>query len=451
MREREISSVVTRGRSEIYDLLTHLTFLHVEAKKIYRRTGDELGNTTAEWNELEAYLDREAESRGLPLDQAIWHLSVILGRTYSETRETYDYFETTGHEGNDKRNFFDIIYKLGKLGEESLAKDHRLIVHLAVALSSSLLGNHIYGRKWAEAIRDELSALGLQDRPFHVISSNLHSAMNLLYGYAAVGPGKHGRYGENVYSFIQRIRNEEDHVRDFARNHGFHEIPDASGTMADCQVVDSSMLTTLDHHPAMRFNTWMMREEKPVILVMDHAFGIQGYELMVELLKSLHWGESSKRSGVRSVSVMGKAGTLVGNRGDIILPSAHTLCGAPVSFFVDNDLTCEDFDESATVYSGPVLTALGTSLQNRDVLEGFRTSDWKGVGVEMEGFHYHNAIHVAVIKGHVSRDVRVRYAYYASDNPLVEGQTLAAARTGEELFQPTYMVTKAILHKILGL
>ena len=146
-----------------------------------------------------AYLEREAGSSGLPLDQAIWNLSVILGRTYRETKEAYEYFETTEHEGNGKRNLFEIIHELGKLGEERLAKDLHLTVHSTVALSSSLLGTHIYGKKWSTAIRDELSALGLQDRPFHVISSNLHSVMNLLYGYAAVRSGKIGRSGGNLY------------------------------------------------------------------------------------------------------------------------------------------------------------------------------------------------------------------------------------------------------------
>ena len=67
----------------------------------------------------------------------------------------------------------------------------------------------------------------------------------------------------------------------------------------------------------------------------------------------------------------------------------------------------------------------------------------------MEGGHYQRAISAAIIKGHKSRDVKVRYAYYASDNPLKSGETLAAGPMGDEGIKPTYMITKAILEKIL--
>ena len=35
--ENEMSFVVTTGLSEIYDILTHLTFLYIEAKHIYKK------------------------------------------------------------------------------------------------------------------------------------------------------------------------------------------------------------------------------------------------------------------------------------------------------------------------------------------------------------------------------------------------------------------------------
>jgi len=44
----------------------------------------------------------------------------------------------------------------------------------------------------------------------------------------------------------------------------------------------------------------------------------------------------------------------------------------------------------------------------------------------------------------------VRYAYYASDNPLKSGQTLASGALGTEGIRPTYMITKAILEKIFS-
>jgi len=68
----------------------------------------------------------------------------------------------------------------------------------------------------------------------------------------------------------------------------------------------------------------------------------------------------------------------------------------------------------------------------------------------MEGGHYQRAINAAVIQKHISTKVRVRYAYYASDNPLFGGQTLAAGSMGAQGIAPTYLITKVLLQKILN-
>jgi hypothetical protein len=81
-------------------------------------------------------------------------------------------------------------------------------------------------------------------------------------------------------------------------------------------------------------------------------------------------------------------------------------------------------------------------------LEMFHTTTWKAVGLEREGGHYQRAIGAAIIRGHIPKDVQVRYAYYASDNPIRSGQTLAAGPMGIEGIRPTYMITKVILEKI---
>ena len=146
---------------------------------------------------------------------------------------------------------------------------------------------------------------------------------------------------------------------------------------------------------------------------------------------------------------MGKAGILPGNKGDIMLASAHVMEGTPHNYIVDNDLRPEDFDESVKVYCGPMLTVLGTSLQNKDVLQRFHCSSWKAVGLEMEGAHFQRAISAAIIQGHIDRNMKTRYAYYASDNPLKSGQTLASGSMGEEGIMPTYMITKVLLNRIL--
>jgi hypothetical protein len=97
-----------------------------------------------------------------------------------------------------------------------------------------------------------------------------------------------------------------------------------------------------------------------------------------------------------------------------------------------------------------MITVLGTSLQNKDVLRYFLNSSWGAIGLEMEGAHLQKAIQSASkIRKSISEDVVLRYAYYASDNPLITGHTLASGSLGLEGVTPTYLITANILKKIL--
>ena len=45
---------ITRGRSEIYDILTHLTFLYIESHKIMKQVMiNEAGDVIRDWKKLE--------------------------------------------------------------------------------------------------------------------------------------------------------------------------------------------------------------------------------------------------------------------------------------------------------------------------------------------------------------------------------------------------------------
>ena len=57
----------------------------------------------------------------------------------------------------------------------------------------------------------------------------------------------------------------------------------------------------------------------------------------------------------------------------------------------------------------------------------------------MEGGHYQRAINAAIIKGNIPPETKTRYAYYASDNPLKSGQTLASGPMGQDGLAPTYL------------
>ncbi|MEL6538732.1 MAG: hypothetical protein AAFQ98_25155, partial [Bacteroidota bacterium] len=117
----------------------------------------------------------------------------------------------------------------------------------------------------------------------------------------------------------------------------------------------------------------------------------------------------------------------------------------------ENDLTLEDFEGCGVpAYSGAMVTVLGTSLQNKDILQFFKDTSWGVIGIEMEGAHYQKAIQAAArIRRSIPKEVKVRYAYYASDNPLITGATLASGSLGMVGVRPTYLITAKMLEKIL--
>ena len=447
--ENELCFVITRGLSEIYDILTHLTFLNIEAKKIRSRMTDDSGNVTVEWQALTDAVEKVGAMSGSELDKAIWNLGLILGRSYQETRKTYEYLEST-KERAASSGLFDIVYHLGnRVFREEASNENLQIVYMTPSLIN-VISHQRYGQKWSDDIKSKLGALGLDKRPLHIISANLHSVVNLLYGYAAAKACRVSPENTNdpLYAFIECIREYRGDIIDYALQHGFYEMPDQSGTHIDCQVIDTAQLASVSMHPDLKIAQRESREQAPVILVMDYAFGAQAFEVMDCLLNPF-FDAMENPINVVSISIMGKAGILAGGKGEIMLAGAHVIEGSSDNYMVENDLDANDFDADMPVYTGPMVTVLGTSLQNRDMLLRLQNS-WKAVGLEMEGGHYQRAISGAVIKGHIPKDIKIRYAYYASDNPLESGQTLAAGEMGPEGIRPTYMVTKVILERILA-
>ncbi len=446
--KNEINFIITQGMSEIYDILTHLTFLNIESHKIKNQIMDESGNMTSEW----VLLEKDAGNnslQGTELDRALWNLSIILGRTFTETRDTYQYLEESKKEKQSNNGLFKIIYDLGiRALEDENYRESMMMIYFTPSLRD-MIGRHKYGTQWADRVKKRILELGFEKRPLHIISANMHSVMNALYAWEALRD-KRISDEEDLYEFISRGREFQGQINKFALENGLYELPDDSGFSIDCQLIDMAAFNGIEIHPEIQITNGHSPENKPVILIIDYAFGAQAYEVMDELLSPHVVNDVDHYFHFKSISIMGKAGTLPGRKGDIMLPTAHVFEGNPHNYIVENDLDPRDFDGSIPVYVGPIVTVLGTSLQNIDVLEKFQKSSWKAVGLEMEGGHYHRAVNAAVIRGHIPRDVRVRYAYYASDNPLLSGQTLSSGALGEEGIKPTYMITRVILEKILN-
>jgi len=438
--EEQMNIEVTRGRSEIYDILTHLTFLFIESHKIKEQILiDEEGAVIRDWQKLEAAVLHKKRLTQKDKEIALTHTANFLGRTYQEVKAVYSDFACK----EDPDRFLKIIYFLGNGAlKEHLTSQKRIITFSPVLRER--LGHHIHGEQWANRIKKVLYDKDWIKRPLHIISANMHSVMNTLFAKEALS--KKTSKGLNLKLFQSLSKQENISLREKvfqkALENGMVYLPDESGTNIDVQLFDSAMFKDV-------VKGGLNLEEKPILLVMDYAFGEQAYETMDELLKPFKQGDKSVFLNVISISIMGKAGILKGGKGDIMIPDSHIFEGTADNYPFKNELKKTDFNEQTNTCCGSMITVLGTSLQNKDILQFFKQSSWKAIGLEMEGAHYQKAIQAASkIRKSINPKVVVRYAYYASDNPLESGSTLASGGLGTTGVKPTYLITQKILEQI---
>ncbi|EGV43012.2 hypothetical protein BZARG_1624 [Bizionia argentinensis JUB59] len=446
--DEQMNIEITRGRSEIYDILTHLTFLFVESHKISKRVLiDENGNTTRDWIKLEKAVLSKKKLTQIEREVAISHTANILGRTFNELSFVYGQFQTP----EQPERLLHIVYWLGKLAIEEVINNNRRTITFSPVLRERL-GHHIHGEIWADKIKNVLHKNNLLERPIHIISANMHSVMNTLYAPVALKSLLAKKTIFQVYEELSKKENEvlRNKVTNQALQNGMIYIPDSSGTNIDVQIFDTDKLDL--SKTDLEINNTEEKSDKPIVFVMDYAFGEQAYETIDELLKPALIDNKSICLNVASVSIMGKAGILEGGKGDIMIPSAHIFEGTADNYPFVNELSKADFEGNGlAVFEGSMITVLGTSLQNKDILKFFYNSTWHVIGLEMEGAHYQKAIQSASkVRKTINPDVKVRYAYYASDNPLETGGTLASGGLGTSGVKPTYLITRKILQQIFN-
>ncbi|MBN8723721.1 MAG: hypothetical protein J0M03_12370 [Acidobacteria bacterium] len=330
-------------------------------------------------------------------------------------------------------------------------------------------------RKWCQRIADFVGEVsGSEQRPIHIISSNTHSTVNVLSGYARLHQDKVLAWGreqstdKSSLDLIERHVNTIHHtnliyylMKGYLRTQpeiraakqaydeslGITVLPDIFMVGIDCQVID---LTKIDFNlvdPRLSLDIKKLKETHPVIINFDYAFGEQAGTIIEELIMTFQ-----KR--IHSFSIMGKAGTVVGERGGIMIPSYLLQQGRNeiYDFPNGNGLNREDFADviaDSRVYTdGPMLTVLGTVLQNNSMLNEYYEK-WHILGLEMEGIPYVRKLHQCNKLGYLRDDIMVNVAYYASDAPLIPGETLSRELSFAGV-DATYGINLVILNKLLG-
>ena len=150
--EEQMNIEITRGRSDIYDILTHLTFLFIESEKICDKVLlQDSGQTVRDWDKLGEYLRLE-EPQAEEREVAIIHAAQILGRTFDEIDEALQSFS----QENNTDRFLHIIYALGLIAIEERQKGNKRTITFSPLLRERL-GHHMFGERWATTIKRSLA------------------------------------------------------------------------------------------------------------------------------------------------------------------------------------------------------------------------------------------------------------------------------------------------------
>ncbi|PWV01759.1 hypothetical protein C3747_193g39 [Trypanosoma cruzi] len=216
--------------------------------------------------------------------------------------------------------------------------------------------------------------------------------------------------------------------------------------------MSSPFLSSPNHHS---------RLDRHFIINMDFAFGAQAEGICRAIFSVF-----GRR--IRSVNVMGKAGGLVGKRGDIQLPKEVLMSKSSLIVEDSQDelrrcrnqgLTAERLRELAgpnvSVHEGRIVTIAGTMLQNVRMLEFYKCI-WGCVGAEMEASFFARVIEDFFRQGIANRELETRFAYYTSDLPLAShaskrttGVSLSVPMTVKEGVPSLYAIARGILENIL--
>lgn len=411
--------LLRNGLSDILDFLTNLCVFAVEAQKIRKRLHDPallarlLVRDEANFDTLDLPFDDD-EARGL---KALWGDQVV-----------NRLFELTVHHEDWEINVERQLNNYNSRRSEKWAN----LVSLAIK---------------------ELTGIDPWDFPddweVHVVSSNTHSVTNCLSPFP-------GRIEDEVLAWARSVNHpyldtEWDHGRDLLygllpgyykahpeavpriddeRAWGLLRIDDQATTGIAVQLIDTRALG--------------FQGPRKLLVNIDYAFGEQAEEIIHNLITLFN-------RHIRSVNVLGKAGALVGRRGDILVPTAF-VHQADDAFQPLPDPGPLDGLRARLprvgVHTGALLTVAGTLLQNRPLLHFYRHI-WKCVGLEMEGVHYARKVTESIQLGVLDPSVVQRYYYYVSDVPLQAGERLSSPLAPAEGIPPLYAITREILGALL--
>jgi hypothetical protein len=338
-------------------------------------------------------------------------------------------------------------------------------------------------RKWWTPVKNVLDTLGLPDRPVYFVSSNTHSIVNLLSGlirnreeeltkFALKGPdpyladecrkiqeGKVPGNWQNFLYFVARQWLNTPAGKEFKKNRGREEqerglwyIGARYGLEIDAQVCELSKLRPMEVDPRCRMpHMQYLAKSEAIILNIDYPLGMAAYRMLREIMENL--------THIRGIYILGKAATLNGSIGDVMISNVVMDEHSQNTYWLDNCFTALDVQPyliyGSVLDNQKAVATKGTYLQNRRYLDFYYHANY--TVVEMESGPYLNAVYEDQYLTRYPVGENINFArlpydlgilHYASDTPYTRGKNLGAGSLSYFGMDSTYAATVAILRRI---
>jgi hypothetical protein len=441
--------------SDIDDLIPSLTALQIEWNKLHNRlSGTQLGQDLA--------AGRVAASEATDALCAAWALAdEEFGRLRAAWGPQYD------------------------------ARVRALAAHpLDLRLTSLAGGFSDYRRaieEWWDDLVHAMDDAYLDFRPIYFVSSNPHSLPNLVTGHAltlkrelvefarrenpeglgeewerlageaAEDGGAQGAQANLLY-YLERLWARGDAARRAAWEAaelaaGVHRFDEPHSLDIRAQVIDLRSLDLAHLDPRL----WMpgleaLARSNALILNIDYPLGFAAYHLLSQV--------SSSASDLLGAYIMGKAATLNGRVGDVMIPNVVYDEHSRNTFLFKNCFLANQVAPYllyGTVFDNQkAVTVRGTFLQNREFMHVFYREGY--TDLEMEAGPYLSAVYEniyprrypvnEIVNLFINAPYDIGLLHYASDTPYSRRQTLLSKSLSYFGVDATYACSVAILRRV---
>ncbi|WP_423225013.1 DUF6909 family protein [Candidatus Amarolinea aalborgensis] len=389
------------------------------------------------------------------------------------------------------------LEKLASAWGASLAERLEQIGQYEMNLFVDLLaGSHTHYRKavqgwWrtiedrtAEASQGHLDAAALAGRPVYFVSSNTHSFPNALCGYAsqhqaelltfleannpenlwpeaqaALALGSPGRL-QNLLYYLQRHYLGEPGQSQRVAEYRQAEIESGVSTISTPAYLDvSSHIIELSRIDPARCDLRLqmphlqrLRQSDAIIINIDYPLGMAAYHILAQV--------ASNVPVLRGAYFMGKAATLNGRVGDVMIPNVVYDEHSRNTFLFKNIFTAADIAPyllfGSVFDNQKAITVRGTFLQNREFMGIFYREGY--TDIEMETGPYLSALYEDIypqrypqnelVNLFINAPYDIGVLHYASDTPYSRRHQLLSKSLSYFGVDATYATTIAILRRI---